>query len=137
MILHNEHIANKCYENGWPIIYLVQEDQKELDEELYELSKKICEGNSLFHQQVFYYEEESTYALEGSHKGLKIDHYAQCSSPLRRNVDIMNQRAIDLFYYQYGTDEERKKFRKEAKEKVKKINRQKENIKSFISKCKN
>ncbi len=136
MVLHNESIANMCFENKYPIIYLTQEEKQELDEFLYELSKEICEGNSILHQQIFYYEEESNYALEGSHSGLKIEHYAQCSSPLRRCVDIINQRAIDLFYYEYGTDEERKKFREYLKTAIEKINKQKENINIFRKKTK-
>ncbi len=134
MILHNEFIAIDSYENNRPIAYLVQEESEEPDEILKELSQKIGEGNSAFHQQIFCYEEESKYAKEGKHKGLKLDHYVQCSSPLRRSVDILNQRSIDLFYYGYGTDEERKQFRRELKSRIKKLNKQKENIKNYIKK---
>ena len=137
-LLHNEEVAKFFYYNNYPILYRTDEKNNNLTNcGIEDVLKRFCLWNpeqnyEKIANQILYYDEGAYYASSGAHKGLGLDHYTHFSSPLRRSADIVVERAVDGFYFNFLTDKEKYAFADNLETTIKLINEQNENIKNFL-----
>ena len=88
MILYNRFSADFCNKNNIPALYRTQTPPSEY--------VSICETNELFYmfRQLRKISPIKIATTPGKHSGLGIEAYIQCTSPLRRYLDLVMQRQI-------------------------------------------
>ncbi len=91
MICANNKSALFCKDNKIPIYYRQQEKPGEVD------LIKIPEGPALEYAKRGTMKRSTFNTHPGPHSGLGLECYAQCSSPIRRFSDLVNQNQISCF----------------------------------------
>ena len=88
MILYNSFLADFCSKNNIPALYRSQTPPSE--------RISIYENNELFYifRQLRKISPIRIATTPGKHSGLGIEAYIQCTSPLRRYLDLVMQRQI-------------------------------------------
>ena len=91
MILYNSFLANFCNKNNIPALYRTQSPPSE--------RISICETNELFYtfRQLRKISPLRISTTPRKHSGLGIETYIQCTSPLRRYLDLVMQRQITTY----------------------------------------
>ena len=91
MILYNRFLADFCNKNSIPALYRTQAPPSE--------HISICEDNELFYifRQLRKISPIKVATAPGKHSGLGAEAYIQCTSPLRRYLDLVMQRQITAY----------------------------------------
>ena len=70
--------------------------------------------------------------MEGSHHGLKLNHYCHCTSELRRAADIVVEHCLEVCYDKEPTKEELEMLKEEIQRQEIDLNLKKDPIGLFI-----
>lgn len=91
MIIYNRLMADFCNTNNIPALYRIQAPPSE--------RISICETNELFYtfRQLRKISPLKIATTPGKHSGLGVEAYIQCTSPLRRYLDLVMQRQIAAY----------------------------------------
>ena len=111
MTLTGNRVANYFAENNYPCLYRVHSVPEKLNEKIESLVNSLVDNYGGDQKEKLYklvteIYPKSTYDIEGSHAGLKLDHYCHCTSGLRRSADIMVEHALEICYDKTPTVEE-------------------------------
>ena len=111
MTLTGNRVANYFAENNYPCLYRVHKVPEKLNEKIESLINGLVDNYGGDQKEKLYklvteIYPKSTYDTEGSHAGLKLDHYCHCTSGLRRSADIMVEHALEVCYDKVPTVEE-------------------------------
>lgn len=111
MTLTGNRVANYFAENNYPCLYRVHSVPEKLNEKIESLVNSLVDNYGGDQKEKLYklvteIYPKSTYDIEGSHAGLKLDHYCHCTSGLRRSADIMVEHALEVCYDKTPTVEE-------------------------------
>ena len=107
MIFNNYMVANYMLENSYPYIYRCHNIDYEYREKLNyydsilkneKLKKYVIESRDLY--PCAYYSTSNS-----GHDGLNLKVYSHITSPLRRFCDVLNNIAIDKFYFEKKRDD--------------------------------
>jgi exoribonuclease II len=89
MVLTNQAAAEFARDNSTALIFRTQEDPDPLKE-----NANIPPGPALEFYRRSFYKKSLLNLTPGRHSGLGLDAYAQTTSPLRRAIDLLNQKQI-------------------------------------------
>lgn len=111
MTLTGNRVANYFAENNYPCLYRVHSVPEKLNEKIEPLINGLVDNyggdqKDKLYKLVTEIYPKSTYDIEGSHAGFKLDHYCHCTSGLRRSADIMVEHALEVCYDKVPTVED-------------------------------
>ena len=137
MMLTNNRIAEFFYNHRFPFIYRVHQINKEKQEEIMELaSQMMSEFSSSDFDRIYEIIRDNyplaSYALAGSHEGLRLNHYTHATSPLRRGADIVATECLNRCYFGNPTKAELENLKQELSNVVPSINETVERTSMFV-----
>lgn len=103
---------------GYPCLYHIHELDPQVNQGLENMVAQLNTNYSsqnfeqLYHLLAGIY-PRGKYGLSGEHMGLKLKHYCQCTSGLRRAADIAVEHALEVCYDSNPQDKEIEKLEKE------------------------
>ena len=137
MLLTGNRVANFFYNNNYPFLYRihkVNDDNVKKIENMVESLNKTYGGKQF--KQLFEIISglypTGSYGMEGSHHGLKLDHYCHCTSGLRRAADVIVEHCLEVCYDKVPTKEELEELRLEVESREKELNLKKDPIGLFV-----
>lgn len=136
MLVTGNRVAEKFYKNNWPLDYRIHEvnneDVQKIEKMVENLNKTYGgrQFNQLFEILSGLYPTGS-YGLEGAHHGLKLSHYAHCTSRIRRGADILEEHCEEVCFDKEPTKEELINLRNELDSKITLLNLMKDPINLF------
>ena len=105
--------------NGYPCIYRVSNKDDDPNDDENETHNNHDEN------------KRARYSIGGKHDDLGIEHFVQCTSPLRRSSDILAEYCLMTCYDKMPSPEEIIKLQTELSEKIELINCSEESINGF------
>jgi len=91
MILANCEMAEYAARNSFPVVFRGQQEPHERNED----EKDLPTGPAADYQERTKLKRSEISFTPSRHSGLGVKAYIQCSSPIRRYVDLINQRQIE------------------------------------------
>lgn len=118
-IFTGKRVGEWFAKNGYPCIYRVSNKDDDSNDNENEIHNNHDENKS------------ARYSFGGKHDGLGIEHFVQCTSPLRRSSDILAEYCLMTCYDKMPSPEEIIKLQTELSEKIELINCRQEFINDF------
>ena len=137
MLLTGNRVASFFHRNNYPFLYRVH---KVNDDNIRKIENMVENLNKTYGGRQFKQLFEiisglyptGSYAMEGSHQGLKLDHYCHCTSEIRRAADIVVEHCLEVCYDKTPTKEELEELQSEIEFITSEINLKKDPIGLFI-----
>lgn len=137
MLLTGNRVANFFYQNNYPFLYRIHEVN---DDNVRKIEKMVESLNKTYGGKQFKQLFEiisglyptGSYGMEGSHHGLKLNHYCHCTSELRRAADIVVEHCLEVCYDKEPTKEELEMLKEEIQHQEIDLNLKKDPIGLFI-----
>ena len=137
MVLTGNKVAEYFAKKQYPCLYRIHEFNESNHEKLQVMIDSLTKtyGGDQYkklYQLIRGIYPRGWYGLEGSHMGLKLNHYCHVTSELRRAADIVVEHALEVCYDKEPTSEEVKSLEEEIRMKALSINAKQDPIDWFL-----
>ena len=124
-------------QRNYPCLYKVYEEKEENKNKIQEMANNLNRiyGKSAYQnlsKSMLGVYPNSWYDMEGSHEGLGLEHYCNCTDELRRGADIVVEHALEVCYDKKPSTKELQELEKEIEKKKNEINAKQHPIDWFV-----
>lgn len=141
MVLTGNRVAEFFAKHNYPFLYRVHEVNEEDLEKLEDMANGLNqtyggEEYKKLYQILSGIYPSGWYGTSGHHVGLKLDHYGQCTSELRRAPDIVVEHCLEVCYDKEPTKEELAELAIEVEARATQFNNKQSTMDYFIKEYK-